>query len=148
MTSVDGFGKQSVVDAEVLVEDVKTVETRGGNTRYVLRDDSGREYSTFRSEVGERALAFRGRRARIEFHEEQRGRYVNVYLDRVEEPQADAAAGGASDPEEAAWQTAVEAAPWLIGERAPEEGTSPEELFETLKPFKDLVADDIRDDRD
>jgi hypothetical protein len=141
----DGNGRG--VDAEVHVETVEVTETRGGNKRYKLRDDAGREYTTFREQIGERALSFRGRRARIEFHEEQRGRYVNVYLDRVEEsPSAGAAEPAPSDPEEAAWQTAVEAAPWLMGDQPPEEGTTPEELFERLKPFKDLVAEDIRED--
>jgi hypothetical protein len=39
-----------------------------------------------------------------------------------------------------AWNTAVEAAPLLVEE---DRGVEAEELFERLKPFKDLVADDI-----
>ena len=136
------------MEADVLVREVDVVETRGKNKRYVLRDDEGREYATFREQIGERALDFRGKRAHIEFHEEQRGQYRNVYLDRVEEAAAPAEhASGESDPDEAAWQTAVEAAPWLVGEKAPEEAASPQELFDRLKPFKDLVAEDIREDR-
>jgi hypothetical protein len=42
--------------------------------------------------------------------------------------------GGA---EEAAWQTAVEAAPYLVG---PERELNAEELYEALKPFNDRVA--------
>jgi len=66
-----------------------------------------------------------------------------VYLDSIEpegvEPREDG-----TDAEEAAWRTAVEAAPWLLGSAQQEEGAEPDELFETLKPFKDLVAEDIR----
>ena len=39
--------------------------------------------------------------------------------------------------------TAVEAAPWLLGSQEPNEAVAAEELYETLKPFKDLVAEDI-----
>jgi hypothetical protein len=44
-----------------------------------------------------------------------------------------------------AGRAATEAAPWLVGSDKPKEAVDPEELFERLKPFKDLVADDIRD---
>ena len=45
----------------------------------------------------------------------------------------------------AAWRTAVEAAPWLVGESEPHEEVPPEELYEKLRPFKDKVAEDIKD---
>jgi hypothetical protein len=38
----------------------------------------------------------------------------------------------------------VEAAPWILGSREPQEAVPPEELYERLHPFKELVADDIR----
>ena len=37
-------------------------------------------------------------------------------------------------------------APYLVGE--PEEQVPPDELFDQLRPFKDLVANDIRDGDD
>jgi hypothetical protein len=120
------------------VESVKTFETRGGNTRYVLRDDEGKEYTTFRPEIGEQALKAEGRKARLEFHEQQRGEFLNVYLDKVEPVQAE---GADSDPEEAAWRTAVDAAPFLVEGETPVDA---DELFDELKPFKDRVAEDIR----
>jgi hypothetical protein len=49
------------------------------------------------------------------------------------------------DPEEAAWRTAVDAAPWLVGDSEAQGRTAPEELYETLKPFKDKVAEDIKE---
>jgi len=58
------------MDAEVQVRDVRRVESRSGNTRWVLTDDAGREYTTFRPQIGEEAERHRGRRARIAFHEE------------------------------------------------------------------------------
>ena len=56
------------------------------------------------------------------------------------------AGGGEHDPDEVAWNTAVEAAPWLVGEREPKDAVEPEELYERLEPFKRLVAEDIRGD--
>lgn len=135
------------MDAVTTIEEVRTFETRGGNVRYAVRDAEGNEYTTFRETIGTRATELKGQRVRIEFHEEQRGEYTNVYLDKVE-----VASGGQegveqadTDPEEAAWRTAVDAAPWLVGEPDPHPKTQPEELYETLKPFKDKVAEDIKD---
>lgn len=70
-----------------------------------------------------------------------------MYLDKAESVRddADAEEGSETDPEEAAWRTAVDAAPWLVGESDPHAKTSPEDLYETLKPFKDKVAEDIKD---
>jgi hypothetical protein len=131
------------VDAIVRIAEVEAVKTRSGTIRYVLRDDDGNEYTTFRESIGERAQQFEGKRARIEYHEQQRGQYTNVYLDKVEP--APAEEGGDSDPEEAAWRTAVDAAPWLVGESDPDEAVPPDELYDKLKPFKERVAEDIRD---
>ena len=111
------------MDADVLVESVQAVETKSGNTRYVVRDADGREYSTFRPAIGKAAAGFEGKRAHIQFHEEERS----------------------TDPDEVAWNTAVEAAPWVLGSREPEREIPPEELYEKLEPFKRLVADDIRE---
>jgi hypothetical protein len=127
------------MEETVSVRDVKALKTRSGTVRFVLVDDAGREFTTFRPEIGEQARQALGRRARIEFHEQQRGDYTNVYLDRVEP--LDEPDGGEAD--EVAWKTAVDAAPWLLGESPPKEGVDPEELFEKLQPFKELVAEDI-----
>lgn len=134
------------MEAIKTIESVRTFETRGGNARYVIRATDGDEYTTFREAIGGRAAELEGRRVRIEYHEEERGRYTNVYLDKVEPaPEEPGGSGGSdTDPEEAAWRTAVEAAPWLLGESDPHARTSPEELYETLKPFKDKVAEDIK----
>jgi hypothetical protein len=99
------------VEAVIRIESVRTFETRGGNARYVIRDTEGNEYTTFREAIGGKAAGLEGRRARIEYHEQERGRYTNVYLDKVEP--------------------------------IPEE-----ELYDTLKPFKDKVAEDIKASED
>jgi hypothetical protein len=133
------------MDLEVLVTEVEEVETKSGKTRYVLRDDQGREYTTFRPQIGREAARFEGQRARIEFHEEERRGFRNVYLDAISPVAPEASAGDeGSDPDEVAWSTAVEAAPWMLGSRDPEEEVAPEELYEKLEPFKRLVAEDIR----
>jgi hypothetical protein len=128
------------------IERVRTFQTSKGNVRYVVRDADGDEYTTFREAIGSRAQELEGGRARIEYHQEQRGQYTNVYLDKVEpaEP-ADAPATGDTDPEEAAWRTAVDAAPWLVGESQPDEEVPPDELYDKLKPFKERVASDIKE---
>jgi hypothetical protein len=133
------------MDAVVTLAEVEPVKTRSGTIRFVVRDTDGNEYTTFRESIGQRAQALEGKRVRIEYHEQQRGQYTNVYLDKVEPapPEAD---GGDSDPEEAAWRTAVDAAPWLVGESDPHEAVPPDELYDKLKPFKERVADDIRRD--
>ena len=126
------------------LEEVSCFETRSGHARFVARDAEGREFTTFHEQIGERAKALQGRQVRIRYHEVQRGRYNNVYLDEIEEvpgtgpstePQS------VSDVEEAAWRTAVEAAPWLVGQ--PDGTVEPEELYEKLKPFEQRIADDI-----
>ncbi len=127
-----------------MLTEVRVFSTAKGNVRYVARDADDNEYTTFRDEIGERARQLAGRRVRIEYHQEQRGRYRNVYLDSIE-PVGPEGAGADTDtdadPDEAAWRTAVEAAPWLIGE--PREAVPPEELYDKLKPFEQRVADDI-----
>jgi hypothetical protein len=134
------------VEADVKIDDVRAVETSGGNTRFVVRDADGKEYTTFREAIGEAAKRAEGRRAHIAYHENQRGQYTNVYLDKVDPlPDDVGETGGDTDPDEAAWRTAVEAAPWLVGESEPHEEVPPEQLFDKLRPFKDKVAEDIKD---
>ena len=133
------------MDAIVKIAELDPVKTRSGTIRYVVRDTDGNEYTTFRESIGQRAQELQGQRVRIEYHEQQRGQYTNVYLDKVEPAPPGAAAGDDSDPEEAAWRTAVDAAPWLVGESDPDEPVPPDELYEKLKPFKERVAEDIRD---
>jgi len=131
----------------VSVRDVKALKTRSGTVRFVLVDDSGREFTTFRPEIGERARQALGKRARIEFHEQQRGEFTNVYLDRVEPLDEPGGGAPAHEADEVAWKTAVDAAPWLLGTK-PAKPVEPDELFDRLQPFKDLVAEDIREDGD
>jgi hypothetical protein len=135
------------MDAEVRVRDVKQVESRSGNTRWVLTDDAGNEYTTFRPQIGERAERHVGRRARISYHEEERRGFRNVYLDGVEPvDEGDESAGDEAD--EVAWTTAVDAAPWLLGTTEPDKEIPADELYDKLEPFKRRVAEDIRDGDD
>jgi hypothetical protein len=140
-------GKGVLMEKTVDVRDVKERQSQSGNTRWVLVDEDGNEYTTFRPEIGRRAREADGKRARIEFHEDEKRGYRNVYLDAVE-PQEKAQTDGADSPEadEVAWKTAIEAAPWLLGGTAPEREVPADELFEKLKPFKDLVEHDIEDE--
>lgn len=145
-----GAGYLLNVEAVTTISEVRTFETQGGNLRYVVRDADGNEYTTFREAIGDSARRLTGRRVRIGYHEVQRGKYTNVYLDGVEPVGGEAATAerGDTDPEEAAWRTAVDAAPWLVGESDPHAKTPPDELYETLKPFKDKVAEDIKESQE
>jgi hypothetical protein len=132
----------------VLVKEVEQDVTRSGHTRYVLRDAHDNEYTTFRPRIGDEAAKYAGRRARITYHEADRGSFHNVYLDSIEPaPEEDEPASPETDtdPDEAAWRTAVDAAPWLLGESEPQKALPPDRFFEKLKPLKDLVAEDIRE---
>jgi hypothetical protein len=131
------------------VASVEAIETRSGKTRYVLRDGEGNEYTTFRPKIGQAAVAFDGRRVRIEFHEEERNGFQNVYLDSIEAaPDGEGATEGDHDEsaDEVAWKAAIDAAPWLLGSDKPKREVPPDELFDKLRPFKERVADDIEDD--
>jgi hypothetical protein len=134
-----------MAEREVHVDEIKAFTTQSGNTRFVLRADDGTEYTTFKEPIAKQAIAAEGRRARIEYHEQERNGFTNVYLDKVtpleEEPETD----GDEQAEEVAWQTAVDAAPWLLGD-APPGGVDADEAFEKLRRFKERVADDIRED--
>ena len=136
------------MEADVRIDKVDQFETRSGATRFVVRDDQGREYTTFRPTIGREAAKLEGRRAHIEFHEQERNGFQNVYLDAVspapDDDDRDRPAGSDTDPDEAAWRTAVEAAPWVLGSNEPDHEVPPEELYEKLEPFKRLVAEDIR----
>jgi hypothetical protein len=131
-----------MAEAVVDVAEVKAFQTKSGNVRYVLRDKEGNEYTTFREEIARDALGAEGKRARIEFHEQQRDGFRNVYLDKVEPlPDGDETAGAHAD--EVAWKTAIEAAPYLLPGNAVEREIPPDELFAKLQPFKERVAEDI-----
>jgi hypothetical protein len=135
------------MELDTVIRSVEEIQTRSGKVRYVVRDDEGREYTTFRPGIGREAGKFEGRRAHITFHEEERNGFHNVYLDAISAaPETESPPETAStDPDEVAWNTAVEAAPWMLGTSEPEEEIAPEELYEKLEPFKRLVAQDIRE---
>jgi hypothetical protein len=133
----------------VTVQRVETHKTQSGNTRFVLVDDSGREFSTFKEPIARQAIAAEGHRARITFHETQRGNFTNVYLDAVERLAEDEVDQETEErTNEVAWRTAIEAAPYILGGEAVEREVPPEEFFEKIKPLKDLVADDIHPEED
>jgi hypothetical protein len=131
-----------VSEAVVDVAEVKAFQTKSGNVRYVLRDAEGNEYTTFREEIARDALAAEGKRARIEFHEQRRGEFTNVYLDKVEALGDEAAP---SPADEVAWKSAIDAAPYLLPGDAVEREIPADELFAKLQPFKELVAEDIEE---
>jgi hypothetical protein len=135
---------------EVQVQEVKAFKTSSGNTRFVLVDDAANEYTTFREGIARKAVEAEGRRARIKFHEQERNGFTNVYLDAVEvleQAKAEPAPETGREVEEAAWDAAIEAAPLLVGGDRMRKVPA-DQLFETLKPFKYRVADDIKSGED
>jgi hypothetical protein len=135
-----------VAEASVTVKHVEAHKTRSGNTRFVLTDDNGREYTTFKEAVARQAIAAEGKRAQIRFHETVKGAFTNVYLDAVEvlPAEAEEIADDEERANEVAWRTAIDAAPYILSGDAVEREVPPDEFFDKLKPLKDLVADDIR----
>lgn len=128
----------------ITIADVRSFESRNGNTGWVTRDADGNEYTTFREAIGEHVSRLKGEQARIEFHEVHRGQYTNVYLDSVERiAEERSPIDHDTDPDEAAWQTAVAAAPWLVGESKAQ--MPPKKLYDKLKPFEEYVAADIEE---
>jgi hypothetical protein len=135
-------------EAEIRVADFRALRTRSGHTRFVVRDENGNEYSTFKEQIAAKLPGLEGSRARISFHEQQRDGFTNVYLDDIEPLEAPEPAQGAH-ADEVAWKTAIDAAPYLLSAEAVDEETPPGELFDKLQPFKELVAEDIeREDDD
>ena len=43
------------MEAETIIDDVRTFETRGGSVRYVVRAGDGKELTTFREAIGKKA---------------------------------------------------------------------------------------------
>jgi len=83
----------------VTLAEVQAIDTRRGVVCYVSRDTDGNEYTTFREDIGERAKDLQGRRVRLEYHREQRGRYTNVYLDKIDPAEPAAAPEPDTDPQ-------------------------------------------------
>ena len=123
-----------MAEAEVTVAEVKAFKTQSGNTRFVLRDGEGRDHD-LREQIARDALAAEGRRARITFHEQQRGNFTNVYLDSVEPLGAAGEEAPSEAVEEVAWKTAVDAAPWLPA-ASRRSAVPPEELFGRRSPSR------------
>ena len=72
--------------------------------------------------------------------------HTNAPLDKVE-PLPDEADGGDgdTDPDEAAWRTAARRRPGWSAKSELHEEVAPDELYDKLRPFKDKVAEDIKD---
>jgi hypothetical protein len=137
-----------VSEAIVIVKSVEPRKTQSGKTLFVLTDDTGREYTTFKEPIAKQAIAAEGKRAQIQFHETQKGAFTNVYLDSVETLAGEEVDVDEERTNEVAWRTAIDAAPYILSGDAVEKEVPPEEFFEKLKPLKDLVADDIRSEDD
>ena len=120
------------MEIETKVESVEQSQTRGGNTRYTVRDAEGREFATFARDrrAGDTLLRGPPRPDRVPRGRPQRlpqrvsGRDLSGERARPRAPEP------RTDPDEVAWSTAVEAAPWVLGSNEPEREVAPEELFE------------------
>jgi hypothetical protein len=112
--------ERTVPTREVCVREVRALKTHAGNTRFVLVDDDGNEYTTFKERIAAKLPGLEARRARIEFHEQERDGFTNVYLDDVTalDEGSDQRGEAASPADEVAWKTAVDAAPYLLDAEA------------------------------
>jgi len=107
------------MEKDVRISRVDAYQTKAGNTQFVVRDEEGNTYATFREDVAGKAMAAERLPVRIEYHERQRGGFTNVYLDRVEPLEGEEPEGD-GDTDAAAWEVAAEALPWLIGTSKPD----------------------------
>ena len=115
--------------------------------RYVIRDSDGNEYTTFREAIGEGLSSSKARGRESNITRRNGGNTRTSISTRSSRP-GRAIRLESTDPEEAAWRTAVDAAPWLVGESEPHEEVPPDELYDKLKPFKERVAEDIKEHDD
>lgn len=67
--------------SEVNSKDVNT--SRGTSTVYNIKSSEGKEFSTFKKDLGQAAGKLRGQWATVEYQEVQKGKYINLYLDGV-----------------------------------------------------------------
>jgi hypothetical protein len=136
-----------VPEEEVRIAEIKAFKTKNGNTRYVLVDERGKEYSTFKEQIAAKLPGLEGKTVRITYHEQQRQGFTNVYLDDVEQL-APAPPAGEREADEVAWKTTLEAAPSLLDSEPADREISPRDLFAKLQPFEKLVAEDIEQNGD
>jgi hypothetical protein len=109
-------------------------------------DEKGNGYSTFRPEIGRKAPEAEGSARGSSTTRRSAATSATSTFDAVEALEG-AEGEGDGEADEVAWRTAIEAAPWLAGEPTPKSELPADELFEKLKPFKDLVEEDIEADR-
>jgi hypothetical protein len=134
-------------ELDVEVREVKALTTRSGNTRFVLVDEGGNEYSTFK----ERSRATRSRPSASGLASSTTrtsgtasGTSISTVSSRSTPATATTAAASTTGARSRRSRGGpIDAAPYLVGEREAE--LPPEELFDRLQPFNELVADDIRD---
>jgi len=65
------------------VHDVRQLRTSSAKPA-TSSSTAGVNTRRFGSQIGARATEFEGRRARIEFHEEQRVEFLNIYVDGID----------------------------------------------------------------
>ena len=135
------------MEAEILVADVRSFETREETPATSSQRLGGRRVHDLPG--GDRRGArfgAKGARARILTTNSSAASTRTSTSIKIEPLEGDAGPSDDTDPEEAGWRTAVDAAPWLVGNAEPTDEVPPDELFEKLKPFKDRVAEDIREE--
>src|SRR3954447_20974876 len=102
------------MERETTLQEVRTFETRGGNVRYVVRDAEGNDVPG--GDRRQRAAA--GRSACPHPVSSVAARPVHERLPRRGRGALGREATAQdTEPEEAAWRTAVDAAPWLVGSK-------------------------------
>jgi hypothetical protein len=56
-----------VPEEEVRIAEIKAFNTKNGHTRYVLVDDRGKEYSTFKEQIAAKLPGLEGKKVRITY---------------------------------------------------------------------------------
>ena len=129
-------------EAVVDVAEVKAFQTKLRQRALRAARRRRQRVHHLREAIARDAVAAEGKRAHIEFHEQQRGEFTNVYLDKVEPLPTD---DEATTADEVGWRSAIEAAPYLVTGRRRGARDSGGRAVRKLQPFKELVAEDIRE---
>lgn len=72
----------------VVIDDVRIKTLRDGRDLFIIKDQSGTEYSTMKRELAEKARTWKGGPALLSFDIKQNGDFTNRYLNDVQAAQA------------------------------------------------------------
>ena len=89
---------EQVVTIKAVFENTGS-SSKGPWTRYDIKDAGGNKYQTFSDALGQKAHELKGKSAKVTYHEEERGGYVNKVVDGIEAAGSETAQAAPSQDE-------------------------------------------------